>query len=143
MVVQHSRDGEHRLSQEEAKVALLDALSGEDEQEAAAAVKLAVAADGTPTAAALEDWLDGLLEPVTAFKLSRGDDGEITVALMRRPSAMCHPRVVVGVDVPVDDPTTCVDAISLAGEGAINAFIQDDHEKRLQYVVFEGGAAGE
>lgn len=120
------------LTREAAKAALMGALDGEDEREAAAAADLALA-DGVPLT---QRWLARCMEPATAFKLSRDQHGEVSMAVMRRPRVMCRPGVVVKVDVPVDDPTTCIDAMTIAGEGAVNAFLRDD--KKLWYVVFEG-----
>ena len=117
---------------EAARATLLGMLSNEDAEEAAAAVALAV-----PQAAAVtEEWLAKHMELVTAFKLSRGQDGATSVALMRRPRAMCHPNVVRTVDAPLEDPPACVDVISHAGVDAINAFMQDQ-DAELLYVVFE------
>lgn len=125
---------EETFTEEAAKAALLSALEGEDEQEAAAAVGLAVAA--AEGELLTREWLRRCLEPVTTFQLTRDEDGETSVALMRRPRAMCNPGVLVRVEVPVDDPAECVDAISNAGMPHVNAFLQDA-DKRLQYVVFE------
>ena len=83
---------------EAARAALLGMLSNE---EAAAAVALAV------PQAVTEEWMAKHMELVTAFKLSRGQDGATSVALMRRPRAMCHPNVVRTVDVPL--APACVD----------------------------------
>ena len=122
------------LSEEDAWAALLDALDQEEEAEARAAVALALEGAAELT----REWLRRQLEPVTTFRLSRDEGGEIGVALMRRPRAMCQPcAAVVRVGVPVEDPAACVDEISHAGEGAINAFLGDE-DKRLAYVVFEG-----
>ena len=117
-----------------ARSALLDALCNEDAYEAAAAVALAVTQ--APEEGVTEEWLGKHMELVTAFKLSRGQDGATSVALMRRPRAMCHPNVVRTVDAPLEDPPACVDVISHAGVDAINAFMQDQ-DAELLYVVFE------
>ena len=120
------------LTREAAKAALMDALDGEDEVEAVAAVDLALA-EGVPLT---QRWLATCMEPVTAFKLSRDQHGEVSVAVMRQPRVMCRPGVAVRVDVPVDNPTTCMDAMAVAGESAVNAFLRGD--EKLRYVVFEG-----
>ena len=107
-------------------------LSGEEDQdEANAAVAQVVVPEGDVT----DEWLDSMMEPVTAFRMSRDADGTVAVALMRRPKAMCYPNTVVEVSVSVEDPTACVDEISDAGVDVINGFVQNP-DRKLAYVVF-------